>query len=107
MRPKRPMILPKTSTMRILTNRSGSAASARAAVEPAMPTEIPHSKLHAPTVRPPQNNAYPEWEGEYYTGYSLVLERTCEVVLARVEERLGHSSDAGRIYDANDLIART
>ena len=59
MRPNRPIILPKTSTMRILTNKSGSAASARAAVEPAMPTEIPQRRLHTPTVRPPQKSAYP------------------------------------------------
>lgn len=64
MRPNRPMILPNTSTMRILTNKSGSAASARAAVEPAIPTEIPQRRLHAPTVSPPQNSAYPSSESE-------------------------------------------
>ena len=59
MRPNKPMILPKTSTMRIFTNKSGSAASASAAVEPAIPTEIPQRRLHTPTVRPPQNSANP------------------------------------------------
>ena len=57
--PNRPRILPKTSTMRILTNKFGSAASARAAVEPVIPTQIPQSKLHAPTVIPPQKTAKP------------------------------------------------
>lgn len=52
-------MLPKTSTMRILTKRFGSAASARAAVEPVMPTETPHRRLHAPTMRPPQKMAKP------------------------------------------------
>ena len=57
MRPKRPIMLPKTSTMRILMKRLGSAASARAAVDPVMPTQTPHRRLHAPTVRPPQKSA--------------------------------------------------
>ena len=38
-RPNRPMILPKTSTIRIFTNMFRLAASARAAVEPVIPTE--------------------------------------------------------------------
>ena len=58
-RPNRPMILPKTSTIRIFTNRFGSAASARAAVEPVIPTETPQRRLQAPTVNPPQNRAKP------------------------------------------------
>ena len=58
--PNSPKILPNTSTTRILTNKSGSAASARAAVEPATPTQRPQSKLHAPTVRPPQKRAKPK-----------------------------------------------
>lgn len=62
MSPKRPMIEPKTSTMRILTKRLGSAASASAAFEPVTPTEIPQSKLHIPTVSPPQNMAKPGLE---------------------------------------------
>jgi hypothetical protein len=48
-----------TSTIKILTNNDGSAASARAAVEPVIPTDIPHSRLHRPTARPPQNSANP------------------------------------------------
>lgn len=61
MRPNKPIILPNTSTIRILTKRFGSAASAKAAVDPVMPTQTPHSKLHTPTVKPP-----PE-ESEAYT----------------------------------------
>lgn len=57
MRPNRPKMLPNTSTMRIFTNNAGSAASAKAAVEPVMPTEIPQSKLQMPTVKPPQKSA--------------------------------------------------
>jgi len=57
--PNRPKILPKTSTTRIFTNKSGSAASDRAAVDPVMPTQTPQRKLHAPTVRPPQKRANP------------------------------------------------
>lgn len=37
----------------------GSAASARAALLPLMPTETPHIKLHIPTVSPDQNSAKP------------------------------------------------
>jgi hypothetical protein len=36
-----------------------SAASARAALLPLMPTQTPQIKLHMPTVSPAQNNAYP------------------------------------------------
>ncbi len=43
--------------MRIFTNNVGSAASAKAAVEPVMPTEIPQSRLQIPTVNPPQKSA--------------------------------------------------
>jgi hypothetical protein len=42
--------------MRIFTNNAGSAASAKAAVEPVMPTEIPQSRLQMPTVNPPQKS---------------------------------------------------
>ena len=59
MSPKRPRILPKTSTTRIFTKRSGSAASEIAAVEPVIPTQTPQRRLQTPTVRPPQNNAKP------------------------------------------------
>jgi hypothetical protein len=57
--PKSPRILPNTSTTRTLTNKSGSAASAIAALAPVIPTQRPHSRLHEPTVRPPQKRAYP------------------------------------------------
>lgn len=59
MSPNNPRILPNTSTTRIFTNKLGSDASAKAAVEPVTPTDIPQRRLHAPTVRPPQNMANP------------------------------------------------
>jgi hypothetical protein len=37
--------------------RPGSAASARAALLPLMPTDTPQMRLHAPTVNPAQNRA--------------------------------------------------
>lgn len=49
-----------TSTIRILTKSCGSAASAKAAVEPVIPTETPHRRLQIPTVRPPQKSAKPD-----------------------------------------------
>jgi len=55
-------MLPNTSTMRIFTNNAGSAASAKAAVDPTTPTQTPQSKLQMPTVKPPQKSAYPERE---------------------------------------------
>src|SRR4051794_31252877 len=63
-KPNKPMILPKTSTTRILTNKLGSAASASAAVDPVMPTDTPQSKLQSPTVRPPQKSAKPNGDEE-------------------------------------------
>jgi hypothetical protein len=48
---------PKTSTMRMRTNKFGSAASEIAAVDPVIPTVIPHNRLHIPTVNPPQKSA--------------------------------------------------
>jgi hypothetical protein len=44
----------------------GSAASARAALLPLMPTQTPQIRLHMPTVNPAQNRAYPVkmFEGE-------------------------------------------
>jgi hypothetical protein len=41
------------------TYRVPSAASARAAPLPLIPTETPQIKLQNPTVIPPQNKAYP------------------------------------------------
>jgi hypothetical protein len=76
-RPKRPRTELKISMTKILTNlhsdqrfgpylckhlgsyKLGSAASARAAELPLMPTETPHIRLHVPTVMPAQNSAYP------------------------------------------------
>jgi hypothetical protein len=51
-----------TSTIKILTNNWGSAASAKAAVEPVIPTETPQRRLQNPTVSPPQNNEYPIYQ---------------------------------------------
>jgi hypothetical protein len=56
-----------TSTIKILTNNWGSAASAKAAVEPVIPTETPQRRLQNPTVSPPQNNEYPVYQQEYTT----------------------------------------
>jgi hypothetical protein len=39
--------------------REGSAASARAAPLPLMPTATPQTRLHMPTVIPDQKRAYP------------------------------------------------
>ena len=41
------------------TYRLGSAASARAALDPLMPTLTPHIRLHAPTKSPDQKSANP------------------------------------------------
>jgi hypothetical protein len=41
------------------THIAGSAASARAALLPLMPTQTPQIRLHIPTVNPAQNRAYP------------------------------------------------
>lgn len=74
--PNRPSTELKISMTRILTNlkaesvpvqasdapdtyKLGSAASARAALLPLIPTEMPQIMLHAPTNTPDQNNAYP------------------------------------------------
>lgn len=75
-RPNRPSTDEKISITRTLTNldsvshsaamvysllspthKLGSAASARAALDPLMPTLIPHTKLQAPTKRPDQKSA--------------------------------------------------
>jgi hypothetical protein len=58
-KPNKPRILLKTSMTKILTNRLGSEASARAAFEPEIPTPIPHSRLQKPMIKPPQNNENP------------------------------------------------
>lgn len=42
-----------------VTHSEGSAASARAALLPLMPTQTPQIRLHMPTVNPAQNSAYP------------------------------------------------
>jgi hypothetical protein len=52
MTPKSPSALPKISTTRILTNRSGFCASERAQLEPATPTQMPHARFEKPTFTP-------------------------------------------------------
>lgn len=42
-----------------VTCSAGSAASARAALLPLMPTQTPQIRLHMPTVSPAQKRAYP------------------------------------------------
>lgn len=59
MSPNRPRMLLKTSITKILTNKLGSAASAKAALEPDTPTAMPQSRLQAPMVRPPQKREKP------------------------------------------------
>lgn len=55
MTPKRPMALPKISTMRILTKSEEFWASASAAPDPTIPTQTPQNRLENPTVRPAPN----------------------------------------------------
>ena len=77
MRPNKPNTELKISITRIFTNlrttvsttfcrhvqglsyKEESAASARAALLPLMPTETPQIKSHIPTVSPAQNSAKP------------------------------------------------
>ena len=75
MSPNRPMALPKISTMRILTNKTGLAASDRAAPDPTQklnyltdaiislltcPTQSPHTRFVTPVQTPAPNIAQPE-----------------------------------------------
>lgn len=53
--PKRPMALPKISTIKIRTKSEGSAASASAAPDPTWPTQRPQTKLTTPVVSPAPN----------------------------------------------------
>lgn len=59
MSPNNPIALPKISTIKIFTNNAGFAASAKAAPDPTMPTQTPHTKFTIPTVRPAPNSMYP------------------------------------------------
>ena len=99
-------MLPNTSTIKILTNKFGSAASAMAAVEPVMPTETPQRRLHAPTVRPPQKSAKPE-RGQCAISLRRrgpkVEGRTCVIVFVGIEESLWYRSKLGGVYNAHDL----
>ena len=96
--------------MRILTNRLGSAASARAAVEPVIPTDTPHRRLHIPTVNPPQKIAKPIIHGVSY-GQKIMMgrkvEQTREIVLSSVQSILRHECEFGGINDTHDLEIST
>uniref|UniRef100_A0A1B0A8P1 Uncharacterized protein n=1 Tax=Glossina pallidipes TaxID=7398 RepID=A0A1B0A8P1_GLOPL len=54
-KPKRPIAEPKISTIKIFTNKTEFAASAKAAPEPTTPTETPQNKLTKPTAKPAPN----------------------------------------------------
>jgi len=54
--PNKPIIDPKISTTSTLTNKDASAASAKAALEPEIPTQIPQARSEKPTHKPAQNN---------------------------------------------------
>lgn len=58
-KPKRPMALPKISTIKILTNKEELAASANAAPEPTTPTAIPQNRFTRPTLMPAAKIKYP------------------------------------------------
>ena len=106
--PNRPRILPKTSTMRILTNKFGSAASARAAVEPAIPTQIPQRRLHTPTVMPPQKMAKPNGqEVRKIVVMATRLRRTCEVVISGVHPGIRDGGQPRRVNNGDDLGRRS
>ena len=53
------MALAKISIIKILTNNTGFAASARAAPEPIIPIHKPQARFTKPTVIPDPNIAYP------------------------------------------------
>ena len=55
-RPNSPIALAKISIIRILTNRVGFWASARAAPEPTTPIAVPQNKFDNPTVKPAANS---------------------------------------------------
>ena len=51
MRPKRPRTEPKISIIKTLTNSFSLAASAKAAEEPTMPTQMPQIRFETPTQK--------------------------------------------------------
>ena len=73
MRPKRPMAEPKISMMRILTKSVESAASANAAPDPTMPTQIPHARLQMPTVSPAPNILKPGTHGRRKENFGQLI----------------------------------
>jgi len=58
MTPNKPSALPKISTTKILTKSVGFCASDSAHELPTTPTQMPHTKLASPTVRPDAKIAY-------------------------------------------------
>lgn len=91
-----PNTLPKISTTRILTNNVGSAASARAAVAPVMPTDTPQNRLHIPTVSPAQKMENP---AETRTLTCQWKTRSLEVKVAgadRCSSLIGRTEPRGR-----------
>lgn len=83
MRPKSPRTEPKISMTRILTNRAESAASATAAVDPVIPTQIPQTRLPRPTVRPAQKSEKPVYMFDLvYTSSTLasLAEKTMAII---------------------------
>lgn len=66
------------------THSEGSAASARAALLPLMPTQTPQIRLHMPTVNPAQNSAYPVkmFDGVNISSYWLMLFSFAEKMMA-------------------------
>lgn len=103
--PNKPRILPNASTTRILTNKFGSAASARAVVEPAIPTQIPQRRLHAPTVVPPWKTAKPNGqEVRRACVVAGVTGRACEVVIASIHSRVRNGGQLDRIDNCDDLV---
>ena len=102
--PNKPRMLPKTSTTRILTNRVGSAASARAAVEPVIPTQTPQRRLQAPTVMPPQKTAKPNAYGVRETVTAIKwMRRTCEVIFASIHHGIRDRVQFSRVDNSDDL----
>lgn len=104
MSPNKPMMLPKTSMTSILTKSVGSAASASAAVAPVIPTQTPHMRLQAPTVKPPQKSANPRG-GHISWGPPSVVSCNCtgKVVFAGIQEVFGYGDQSRGEYDPNNL----
>lgn len=103
-RPKRPKTEPKISTTKTLTKSWGSWASAKAALEPVMPTQTPQRRLHTPTVRPPQKMACPVDKASVPHDLNITNTQmlTCKVVRSRVELFRWHVVKLCWIDDGHD-----